>query len=116
MPFKDPEKRRIYSREQMRRLRGRKREHYNRLARECRARKKQWIDSQKVQCVRCGETHIACLDFHHRNPDEKDFLVSIAVSKYPLDRIKEEVAKCDVLCANCHRKLHYEEKMAAMQQ
>lgn len=72
--------------------------------------KKAWLDSQKVKCARCDETHTACMDFHHRNPAEKDGLLSVAVAKWSLDRIRAEVAKCDILCANCHRKLHYEER------
>lgn len=98
----------------MRRLRSGDRDKYNRAWRETRKVKKAWIDSLKVQCTRCPETHIACLEFHHRNPVEKDFLLSLAVARYSLIRIKAEAAKCDIICANCHRKLHYEEKMAAL--
>ena len=37
-------------------------------------------------------------------------MLSLAAAKWSLDRIKSEAAKCDILCANCHRKLHYDEK------
>lgn len=84
----------------------RNRKNYN----DNRRRKKDWIDSLKVKCARCPETHPACLDFHHRDPAQKDFLLSVAVAHYSLERIQEEAAKCDILCANCHRKLHYDEK------
>jgi hypothetical protein len=113
MPYKDPVKRRDYKRTQMRRLRGSNPEKYRKAWRELRRSKKTWIDSQKVKCARCDENHPACLDFHHRDPSQKDFLLSVAVAKCSLERIKAEAAKCDVLCANCHRKLHYEEKMTA---
>jgi predicted HNH restriction endonuclease len=28
-------------------------------------------------------------------------------AQWPLERVREELAKCELLCANCHRKLHY---------
>ncbi len=58
-------------------------------------------------CKRCGEDDPVTLDFHHRNPSEKDFLPSRACFVgWGIKRILAEIAKCDVLCANCHRKLH----------
>ncbi len=62
-----------------------------------------------LECARCGENHPATLQFHHRDPQEKDFNLSEAVREgYSIERIKREVAKCIVLCANCHAKEHYE--------
>jgi hypothetical protein len=69
-----------------------------------------WFRDYKatVRCTRCGEDHPATLDFHHRNPDEKDFAAfEISHRSWGKARILREIAKCDVLCANCHRKLHY---------
>ena len=62
-------------------------------------------------CIRCGESRPACLDFHHKNPKEKDKPVSQMVNA-GMSRAKmiQEIEKCDVLCANCHRVLHDEEK------
>lgn len=61
-------------------------------------------------CKVCGETHPAALDFHHRNPDEKRFSVSRAIVQrdIPDEEIWAEIAKCDVLCRNCHAKLHWD--------
>ena len=57
-------------------------------------------------CLYCPENDSCCLDFHHKT-DNKEFAVGKAVSwKYGFDRIKNEIAKCDVVCSNCHRKLH----------
>ena len=83
---------------------------YLEQVRSDRRKKKEWLDSFKIGCARCSETHIACLEFHHRNPAEKDFLLSVGVAKYSIARLQEEVAKCEVICSNCHRKLHWEEK------
>lgn len=70
-------------------------------------RKKDWIWEHKHAhgCSNCDEDHPACLDFHHTNPDEKRFRVS-QYGRYSLDLVKEEIEKCILLCANCHRKEH----------
>lgn len=53
-------------------------------------------------CMMCGETNPIVLEFDHRNPDEKDGNVS-ELFRYSLEKVKVEIEKCDVLCANCHR-------------
>ena len=66
---------------------------------------KVWIESIKQcrGCAVCDEGCAACLDFHH--PGEKEF--SICQRRdVSLARVMSEVAKCILLCANCHRKLH----------
>lgn len=71
-----------------------------------RQRKAQW--KMGLSCQTCGENHPACLDFHHRDPKEKDFDISHAIDVGVSDElIAVEVAKCDVLCRNCHTKLHW---------
>ena len=63
-----------------------------------------------LSCATCGETHPATLDFHHVNPNEKDGAISAMVLASSKKKLLAEIEKCIVLCANCHRKLHYEEK------
>lgn len=64
-------------------------------------------------CQNCGESHPAALVFHHRDPATKQFEVSIrSMAGKTEAEIETEIAKCDVLCANCHRKLHWEETNA----
>lgn len=70
-------------------------------------RNREYVDSVKedAECKQCGEEHPATLDFHHTG--EKTNEVSTLVSdEYSLDRIKDEMEKCVILCANCHRKKH----------
>jgi hypothetical protein len=57
---------------------------------------------------KCGENHPACLDFHHRDDSTKLYAVS-QMMNFTWTKILEEIAKCDVVCSNCHRKLHYKE-------
>lgn len=53
--------------------------------------------------INCGESDPVVLEFHHRY--EKDRAVSEMVTGgYPTSTIQAEIDKCDVLCANCHRK------------
>jgi len=60
-----------------------------------------------LECILCGENHPACLEFHHRDPTTKDVNLSEAYTRgWGWERIMKEVEKCDVLCANCHRKEH----------
>lgn len=59
-----------------------------------------WLRSQP--CWDCGcEYHFSAVDFDHRG--NKVFTLSRCIS-YSWARLVEEVLKCDVVCANCHRK------------
>lgn len=53
-------------------------------------------------CLKCGEINVNILDFDHRNPEEKELSVSDMLTKN-INKIMDEIAKCDVLCGNCHR-------------
>ena len=65
-------------------------------------------------CSTCGESHHACLQFHHTDPKTKLFAVNRGVvMKMRPEIIEAEVAKCKLLCANCHAKLHWEEQKEA---
>jgi hypothetical protein len=75
-----------------------------------RAELREWWNELKAKllCAKCGETHPYCLEFHHEDPKKKDRAVSHAVhAGWSKERIIAEMAKCVVLCANCHRKLHW---------
>ena len=62
----------------------------------------------------CDESHPACLDFHHRDPREKVMILSKVTNQrgWSIERILAEIAKCEVICANCHRKEHWSEQDA----
>lgn len=71
-----------------------------------------WLDEYKstLKCEKCNENHPACLDFHHREPNEKETALGDAIRLgWGKKRILKEIEKCNILCSNCHRKLHYEE-------
>jgi hypothetical protein len=56
-------------------------------------------------CSKCGFQNVLALQFHHLNPKTKKFNIA-NFRTYSLKRIKEEIDKCVVLCANCHLILH----------
>lgn len=58
-------------------------------------------------CVRCGEKDPIVLQFHHRNPAEKE-LTRAQLITCSLERVEAEIVKCDVVCANCHLIIHEE--------
>ena len=60
-------------------------------------------DAKKVGCALCSEKTPVALDFHHLDPTKKDNEVRRCSTQ---KKAREEIAKCVVLCANCHRKVH----------
>jgi len=58
-------------------------------------------------CICCSENDPVCLEFHHPDPAEKDFAIgSTKRIGYSWKKILAEIAKCVVVCSNCHKKLH----------
>ncbi len=56
-------------------------------------------------CIDCGESDIAVLEFDHTNRSKKFKAVSTLIRcGYPMEVILEEISKCDIRCANCHRR------------
>ena len=71
--------------------------------------KQKLIDYKGGKCENCGycKTIPRAYDFHHRDPNEKDFGISSALS-LSFDKLKKEVDKCDLLCCRCHAEIHHE--------
>lgn len=62
-------------------------------------------------CMKCGISHPAVLQFHHRNKAGKSFAIANVVARATsMQQIINELKKCDVLCVNCHAKHHWREK------
>lgn len=88
-------------------------DYYNRMLRNNRAIKRAKLADIKAErgCCVCGERHPACLEFDHCDPTQKVREVGkMADNACSWESIMAEVAKCDVLCSNCHRKRHYNER------
>jgi hypothetical protein len=70
-----------------------------------------FVDEYKMAagCMVCNYKRCpAALDPHHRDPGEKEFSIGSAKARnVSLEKLRIELEKCDILCANCHRELHY---------
>lgn len=68
--------------------------------------KQKCVDMKGGKCIFCGyNKYIGSLDFHHLNPDEKEYSIS-DLRTYSVDKIKTELDKCILVCRNCHGELH----------
>ncbi len=57
-----------------------------------------------IPCINCGESDPIVLEFDHRDRSDKIENISNLVTHSSWKRIESEIRKCDVLCANCHRR------------
>jgi hypothetical protein len=74
-----------------------------------RVREQLRLVKQSVGCDVCGESNPDCLHFHHRDSRMKRTNVACMVNMR-LEEVIKEVFKCNVLCANCHRREHGEKR------
>lgn len=59
------------------------------------------------KCELCGyNKYLSALEFHHLDPSKKDFAISKHHSNKFTDELKNELDKCQLLCANCHSDIH----------
>jgi len=77
---------------------------------EWRKRKKiELVKYKGGHCERCGyDKCVSALTFHHLDPNQKDFAIS--GKSYSIEKLKKEVDKCIMICANCHIEIHDEIK------
>ncbi|MFT4250042.1 MAG: hypothetical protein ACMXYD_01640 [Candidatus Woesearchaeota archaeon] len=109
MSPRDREKQREYWRNWYRNNPEKAKEYYRKKAKKRRKKITQWYHEYKdtLSCEHCGEEENVCLEFHHPDPEQKDLAPSqMKQLAYSIARIQEEMNKCVVLCANCHRKEH----------
>lgn len=108
MPLKDPIKRKQYHDNYNRKRYQKHKKEYKLRVKIRTAKIKKWYVNLKssLSCIKCGEDDSRCLDFHHRDKTKKIKAVSQMVrDRAGKETILAEIAKCDVLCANCHRKI-----------
>ena len=65
------------------------------------------VEYKGGKCEICGyDRCIGALEFHHINPDEKEFGIGQNGYTRSIEKNKAEVDKCLLVCANCHREIH----------
>ena len=68
--------------------------------------KEQYIQYLGGKCCACGYKRChSALEFHHLDPKEKDPDFA-SIRYWGLEKAKEELSKCILLCSNCHREEH----------
>lgn len=88
----DPERRRYYQDRQNERRRG------NKII---------FLEQFESKCSLCGyNKNTAALEFHHLDPKKKDFSLSSMDFSWSIERLRSEIDKCILVCANCHREIH----------
>jgi len=112
MPYKDPAVRKAYHKAKSRKHYEANREELINKQLEIKQQlRKDWnAFKSTLACTQCGFDHPAALDFHHEDPSKKDGNVHRYISNGQPKKAFEEIEKCIVLCANCHRIHHYKEK------
>ena len=69
--------------------------------------KQKAINSLGGKCQICGyDKCAAALEFHHLDPSQKDFAIGSNGHSRSWERVKQELTKCQLVCANCHREIH----------
>lgn len=73
-------------------------------------RKEKMVMYKGGKCSICGIEYNgengAIFDFHHINPEEKEYRPSTSSSIADWERVKKELDKCILVCSNCHRLIH----------
>jgi len=93
MPYKDPDQHRRYCRLWAQKKRLAKKMKLLRLA-------------NKFECEICGESRIWCLEFHHMDPEAKEFAIGKAPANISRAKLMKEIKRCKLVCRNCHADLH----------
>lgn len=107
MPYKDPQKQKVAEAASRARLR----EHRRLKQKARRAEIREWVRSLKEgkPCVDCGHSfHFAAMDWDHLPGYDKVGQVNRLLLTYNKQVVLDEIAKCDLVCSNCHRVRSYE--------
>lgn len=116
MPIKDSIKRAAYHKKYMKGWYAKNKTKHQAMVARRHEKLIQLIKSKRKQCILCPENHPSCLDFHHRDPESKEIEMSrLGTQGWSMKRILAEIEKCDVMCANCHRKEHWKIKLLQAQ-
>lgn len=73
-------------------------------ARRQTARRRLYALLVRSACADCGESDPACLDFDHVRGEKRMSVATMVGYAYGWEAVRAEIAKCEVRCANCHRK------------
>lgn len=70
------------------------------------SKKKILVSEMGGKCEKCGYNRsIKALQFHHKNPHKKEYTISER-QDFSIEKVRREVRKCVLVCANCHFEIH----------
>ena len=106
MPYKDPEDQRKASAAHYEKYKEQYKVRSKRRNRNQRKWAREFIHriKSKLSCVDCGESDPIVLEFDHVCGEKIHMTADRENQSYGIDTIKKEIRKCEVRCANCHRK------------
>ncbi len=113
MPYKNKEDQRNYQKRHYRNnkevYKGRAKE----FGKKSRKRNSKWVFDylSSHPCVDCGEPDVIVLEFDHVKDFKKDNISDLVSNGYSLKTIQAEIEKCEVRCANCHRRVTYKRRI-----
>jgi hypothetical protein len=111
MSYKDTDKYREHHRKYMAEWYRKNKHRHMAYTKKNALERKIWLQSLKAgKSCSCGESHPACLEWHHRDKSKKLFNISNAW--FSKELILREIEKCILICSNCHRKLHVLERLS----
>ena len=88
-----------------------KKKYLDKNLRSVQERRKFTREMKNRPCADCGITYpYYVMDFDHRENKTKKFLIS-QTAQMSINAIKREIAKCDLVCANCHRERTHQRQM-----
>lgn len=76
-------------------------------------RNKEFINKylETHSCVDCGESDPIVLEFDHVRGNKLGNIADMSRNGYSIEKIEEEIFKCDVRCANCHRRVTHQRRL-----
>jgi transposase len=84
----------------------RKKANYNHVKTFRKRTKEKAVEYKGGKCSICNyDRCVSALEFHHLEPSKKDFTLSQSMN-IAWNKVKEELDKCILVCANCHREIH----------
>ena len=103
---------RVYHAQWYERNRGRHRRNVAAISRSNRAAARLFVAGHLAEhpCVDCGESDPVVLEFDHVRGEKVAAVATLVGGNPSLRAVQAEVAKCEVRCANCHRRRHARER------
>lgn len=113
MPYKS----KIKAKQKSQEYYQRKKEYYNATnkekARLLKIEKRAYVTDYLLDhpCVDCGETDIIVLDFDHVRGEKYNNISNLVLQYRSIQKLKDEILKCDIRCANCHRRITHKRRL-----